>query len=117
MQPVMVGYPAFIQYPGASSVFELLLGLYVPPTMAPDTGSGYVPVYHTGFAVMPAPAGPRPTGELGDHARSARSTGGVAVTVSSNVISAALQAFGEPGMGVGVGKSSRKTRSAAGENS
>src|ERR1700721_2743698 len=103
MQPEMVGYPAFIQYPGASRADELLLGLYVPATIAPDTGSGHVLVYHPGLAVMPAPAGPRPAGELADHAKSARSTGGVAVTVSRTVISAALQAVGEPGMGVGAG--------------
>src|SRR5580698_946310 len=104
MQPLMIGYPAFIQYPGASRVDELLLGLYVPPTMAPETGSGYVPVYHIGFAVMPAPAGPRPTGELGDHAKLARSIGSVPlVTVSRLIRSAVWHAAGEPGTVVGGG--------------
>src|SRR5580693_3910051 len=104
MQPVMVGYPAFIQYPGASRVEELLLGLYVPPTMAPDTGSGYVPVYHPGFAVMPVPVGPRPAGELGDHAKLARSVGSVPlVTVSRTIISALWHAPIEPGTVVGSG--------------
>src|SRR5580693_8574541 len=102
MQPVIVGYWAVIQYPGASKVDELLLGEYVPETF-PETGSGYVPVYHNGAEVMPAAAGPRPAGEVADHAKVARSTGIVGVTVSRTVISAVLQAFGEPGMVVGSG--------------
>ncbi len=102
MQPVIVGYPPVIQYPGSGCADELLPGAYDPETF-PETGSGYVPVYHNGFAVMPAPAGPIPTGEVANHAKLARSTGCVAVTVSRTVISAVLQAFGEPGMVVGVG--------------
>ena len=55
----MVGYPAFIQYPGWRSVDELLLGQYVPETL-PETGSGNVPVYHPGFAVIPSRRSGRP---------------------------------------------------------
>ena len=92
----MVGYPAFIQYPGWRSVDELLLGEYVPETL-PETGSGNVPVYHAGFAVIPS-------GEVADHAKVARSVGSVPlVTVSRLIISAVWHAPAEPGMVVGVG--------------
>jgi hypothetical protein len=92
----MVGYPAFIQYPGASKVDELLLGEYVPETF-PETGRGYVPVYHAGFAVSPS-------GEVAAHAKVARSTGSVpVVTVSRLIISAVWQAPAEPGTVVGTG--------------
>ena len=84
----MVGYPPLAQYPDARRVAELLLGLY-DPVVLPETGSGYVPVYHTGAAVMPVPVGPRPAGEVLDHAKLARSTGSVPlVTVSRLIISA-----------------------------